>query len=217
MKAGILVVIFLIVGLIVGFIAGLTMVPAGTTTSVVTQTIVSTSPVTSTLTTMLEKTIEKIITSTLTISTTLTTTTVREVTMTVTHWPRFSPQGRIGEEVGEKGLVFVIYSIEEKWKLGIFEPNPGNKFIVIDIEIKNVYPSEKTVSLAWAYVVDGEGRRYGYSLASVGITGYFPGSTNLAPGESVRRYVAFEIPEASTAKYFIYEIFGERYASIALQ
>jgi len=115
------------------------------------------------------------------------------------------------------GLIFKVYGVEEKWKLGIFEPNPGNKFIVIEMEVKNIYPKEKTVSAGFMYVVDKEGRRYSFSLASMGITGYFPGSTNLAPGESVRRYVAFEIPEASTAKYFIYEIFGERYASIALQ
>ncbi|MEM4290366.1 MAG: hypothetical protein QXQ48_08895 [Nitrososphaerota archaeon] len=31
-------------------------------------------------------------------------------------WPMFSPEGKTGDAVGEKGLIFKIYGIEEKWK-----------------------------------------------------------------------------------------------------
>lgn len=220
MKTWVLAVAFLIVGLIVGLgIGGASFAVTATVTKY--ETVTSTSPVTSILTTTIEKTatIEKTVTSTSTTTlTSITTVTQTErTTATVTMWPKFSPEGKIGEEVGERGLIFVIHGVEERWKLGIFEPQPGNRFIVIDIEIKNVLPDEKTVSPGFMYVVDEQGKRYAYSLASVGITGYFPGSANLKSGESVRGYAAFEIPETSTPKYFIYEVFGERQVSIALR
>jgi len=215
MRASFLAPLLLFVGLFMGTIAGFTVAPARTVTSAIPVTHTITATVTDTRTT----TLERVATSTLTLPTTLTTTAMREVTVTaqITVWPKFSPEGKIGEDVGGKGLIFVIHSIEEKWKLGIFEPKHGNKFIVIDIEIKNVYPADKQVSTGFMYLVDEEGRRYGFSVAGVALTGYFPGAVTLKQGESVRGYVAFEVPQTSTPSYFIYEDLLERYASIALK
>ncbi|MEM3449589.1 MAG: DUF4352 domain-containing protein [Nitrososphaerota archaeon] len=215
-----LLVVFLVVGLIIGLgVGGVAFTSTTTTTKY--ETIMSTIHVTSILTTLLEKIITTSITTTLSPVAQLSTVTETQrvtstVTLTATVWPKFSPEGKIGDEVGEKGLVFKIYGSEEKWKLGMFEPQSGNKFIVIDIEVKNVYPEEKSVGTVFMYVVDGEGKRYGSSMASVGITGYFRGGT-LKPGETMRGYVAFEVPATSTPKYFVYEDLIERYASIALQ
>jgi len=229
MKAlNILAIIFLIVGLIVGIGIGSLAFPKTVTmtktetrttslTTTVPTTITSSTTIIETLTETVvsSKTLTQIVTETMELTTTIFTT--KTVSTVVTTWPTFSPEGKIGEKVGESGLIFTVHSVEKKWKLGIFEPKTGNIFLVIDVEIQNVMPREETVSPAYMYIVDENGKRYGYSLASVALTGYLPGSASLQSGESIRGFAAFEIPQTATPKYFIYEVFGERLVTIALE
>lgn len=218
MKAtSILAIVLLIVGLIIGVGVGSIAFPktvTNTTTQVRTSILTTISP--TTVTSMATKTIEETKTclktltetayATITSLTSITVTKTAIVTKTVTAGlPTYKPTGKIGEDVGADHVIFHMYSTKKLSKIGIWKPESGNIYFVIDLSIKNLGDEDFTYSELYMKVKDSDGREYGVSLAGSALTGSLPGGGTLKPGEHVRGYVAFEVPTTSDLVVFKYE------------
>jgi hypothetical protein len=214
MRPIVLGVALLIVGLFVGVIFGYagagTVTTTLTTTSLVPTTLTKTETFTQTETRSEVRTTTQ--TQTVTARETLTTSmlTTQTFRITVTTYPTYSPTCRLNEECGDAGLVITAYSVDKRSSIGLFKPESGNVFLVIDIKLKNVKNEEYSYSQLSMNVKDEENHQYGISLACTGLTGYLPGGGKLLPGEEVRGYVCFEVPSTSQNFVFKYEDFYTR-------
>jgi len=201
LRSVVLIVVCLIVGLIVGFGAGAMTIQPATTTSFVTQTVSMTMTRTETSTTRL--------TETQTVREPTTIREVKEVTVTVTLTKTvtavtYAAQCKMGEECGEKGIVIIVHGMERRDSIGIYRPEEGNNYLILDITIKNQLGDEYSYSQLFMTMKDENDRVYSTSVAAVELTGYLPGGGTLKPGESVRGYICFEVPKTSQSFTFRY-------------
>lgn len=189
--------ILLIVGLIIGFGAG----SAGRVVTTVTQT-------TQIPTTLFEtKTITATIIETIAVTRTLRETAVSTsvFTSTVTTYPRYSPTCRVNEPCGDGGAVFIIHQINKRDRISVWSPSEGNVFLIIEVSIQNLRNEEIGYNVIFSKVKDARGFEYlANLLATSALTGGF-GSGKLKPGENVRGYIAFEIPQGAEGLVFEYE------------
>jgi hypothetical protein len=91
----------------------------------------------------------------------------------------------------------------------IFGPDPGNRFVGVELELRNTSSEVQSFSsLLSAEVVDGLGQSWTPSLFAVSDRSQLDG--DVPAGESRRGWIGFEVPEASTGlRLFINaEVFG---------
>lgn len=107
--------------------------------------------------------------------------------------PTVPPAGsgpRLGEEVTAGKAVVRVLTVEDPARVPNVDPNPGNRYIALDVSVQatsdrvSVSPFDFTVQDADGYVYDST--YFGREPAL--------GSTDLAPGRTIRGWVTFEVP-----------------------
>jgi hypothetical protein len=79
----------------------------------------------------------------------------------------------------------------------IFAPDPGNRYVGVELEVRNTTAEPQTLSmLLTAEVVDSEGQAWSTSLFAVSDRATIDGE--IPAGESRRGWVGFELPETSS-------------------
>jgi hypothetical protein len=99
------------------------------------------------------------------------------------------------------------------------KPDPGHKFLVVDVTIGNKGTSAVLISsMLQMWVKDSEGQKYDLDLmASVASGGTTPDG-EIAAGEKIRGQVGFQVPENAVGLIFVFDadIFGAGKIFVAL-
>lgn len=99
------------------------------------------------------------------------------------------------------------------------QPNPGNKFLVVDLTIQNQAATSISVStLLQTWLKDQSGQKYDVDLmASVASGGTTPDG-EIAPGEVLRGQIGFQVPATTTGLVFVFDadVWGTGKAFVAL-
>jgi hypothetical protein len=77
------------------------------------------------------------------------------------------------------------------------QPQPGNRFFVVQLVLKNVGTAAYSDSPSnGAYVIDSEGQQHASTVANVrGLQGFAGGSVTLSAGDQRRGVLVFDVPE----------------------
>ena len=128
--------------------------------------------------------------------------------------PSEPPQkANLGDLVEQDGYSLTAVTLEDPAPHGIiYSPAEGTKLVAIEVVIGNVSGEKITVNALNSTLLDTEGFTYQAELA--GRDGQII-LVDLAPGERVKGWVAFEIPEASEADIIKYEV--TNFPSLVLQ
>jgi hypothetical protein len=84
----------------------------------------------------------------------------------------------------------------------LFQPDAGNKFVAALVEIEGINPDGATYNPFFFKLRDDQGFEYNFS--PFGMEPQLQSSNDLAPGETVRGWVNFEVPETATTLVLIY-------------
>ena len=78
-------------------------------------------------------------------------------------------------------------------------PRPGMHYVSVDVQMTNPDPKEQQSfsSLLGFHLIDGQNRQYNEDFMDAGLTPGAPGG-EIAAGQSVRGYVAFEVPDGTS-------------------
>ena len=113
-----------------------------------------------------------------------------------------------GDTVEFQDVQVGLNGVETATELGSFaQAKDGNEFVVIDVSTSNNTDEELSISTALQMVVkDGQGFSYSSSLSATSALdqNYSQGSP-LAPGETRRGKVAYELPEGTSPLYWVFE------------
>jgi hypothetical protein len=85
----------------------------------------------------------------------------------------------------------------------LFQPDPGNKYVIVDVSAKNVGDNPYNLSsILQCGMRDSSGRNYTITIGP-DTTGSFDGTMQV--GATIRGEVAFEVPTSATGLTFIFE------------
>lgn len=85
-------------------------------------------------------------------------------------------------------------------------PDEGNKFVVVDITIKNQGSAATSVSsMLQMSLKDDTGQKYGLDLMASTASGGTTPDGEIAPGETIRGQVGFQVPEDATGLVFVFD------------
>ena len=137
-----------------------------------------------------------------------------EVTAILEASATLEPQLELGDTDELEGYSLTAMSVEDPAKPGrLYDPVEGKKLIAVDVVIANVSGDKPAdTNPLGATLVDTEGFVYDAELG--GVDGQLD-MVDLNPGERIRGWIAFEVPEEAVAASIRYEISG--YPEILLQ
>ena len=113
-----------------------------------------------------------------------------------------------GDTVEFQDVQVALNSVETTTELGSFaQAEEGNEFVIADVTTTNNTEEELTISTALQMVVkDGNGFSYSTSLtASSSLDQNYSQGSPLAPGETRRGKVAYEVPTGTSPLYWVFE------------
>lgn len=121
-------------------------------------------------------------------------------------------------EIGEMTLTVneVTYPAGDEFN----EPEPGNKFVVVDVTLENKSAEAKSISsMLQMYLKDDTGQKYDLDLMASTASGGTTPDGEIAPGEKLRGQVGFQVPEDAQGLVFVYDadVFGHGKVFVALQ
>ena len=88
-------------------------------------------------------------------------------------------------------------------------PQPGNKFAVFSVTVKDLSQNDLGVSSLFFKMTDSDGSVHSTSSATLSMQNDFSGAT-LQPGEKLTGIIAFEIPHNTIAQKLTYQDFANR-------
>jgi hypothetical protein len=129
-----------------------------------------------------------------------------EPTVAPTDTPEPPQTANLGDLVEQDGYSLVAVTLEDPAPPGIlYSPTEGTKLVAVEVAIGNVSGERVTVNPLNSTLIDSEGFAYTAELAGRDDQLIL---VDLKPGERVKGWVAFKIPEASEADIIKYEITG---------
>lgn len=114
----------------------------------------------------------------------------------------------VGETIEYGGVQVAVRSVEYESELGTFaEPEAGNEYAILDLEITNESGEEQHISTMLQMLIkDGDGYSYQEDFtASSELDRPFDESAPLADGETRAGEVAYEVPEDTSPLYWVFE------------
>lgn len=113
-----------------------------------------------------------------------------------------------GDSVSFNDTVVTVNSIETTTSIGSFaEADDGNEFVIVDISTVNDTSEELNISIALQMLLKGDsGFSYPFDISAYSALdrAYEQGS-QLAPGETRRGKLAYEVPEGMNPLYWAFE------------
>ncbi|MEV0116788.1 DUF4352 domain-containing protein [Streptomyces sp. NPDC050844] len=81
----------------------------------------------------------------------------------------------------------------------IFAPEPGNRFVAVQFQLKNTGEAPyKDSPVNGAVLVDADGQHFDAALFAKTSAGpSFPASVSISPGDTARGFITFELPDAA--------------------
>lgn len=136
-----------------------------------------------------------------------------EPTPAPTDTPEPVQEANLGDLVEQEGYSLVAVTVEDPAPAGLlYTPTEGTKLVAVEVIIGNVSGERVTVNALSSTLVDSDGFAHQAELA--GRDGQI-NLVDLKPGERVKGWVAFEVPEGVTPNVFKYEV--SSFPSISLQ
>lgn len=87
------------------------------------------------------------------------------------------------------------------------KPDPGNKFLVVDLTIENQSAEAISIStLLQMSLKDADSQKYEIDLMAAMASGGNSPDGELAPGEKLRGQVGFQVPENGSGYVFVFEV-----------
>jgi hypothetical protein len=99
------------------------------------------------------------------------------------------------------------------------QPDPGNKFLVIDLTIQNQSATAISFSsLLQTWLKDASAQKYDVDLMASVASGNSSPDGEIAPGETVRGQICFQVPATATGLTFVFDadVWGTGKAFVAL-
>lgn len=113
-----------------------------------------------------------------------------------------------GDSVNFNDTVVTVNSVETATSIGSFaEADDGNEFVIVDISTVNDTSEELNISIALQMLLKGDsGFSYPFDISAYSALdrAYEQGSA-LAPGETRRGKLAYEVPEGTSPLYWAFE------------
>ena len=112
-------------------------------------------------------------------------------------------------EIGD--LVLVVNSVTFPAGDDFNQPDDGKKFVAVDLSITNNTDSAQAVSsMLQMNLKDATGQGYSIDLTALVATGGTSPDGELAPGETIRGQVGYQVPVAVQGLVFVFDgdIFG---------
>jgi hypothetical protein len=114
--------------------------------------------------------------------------------------PQVQPIGAT-QKLGDAEVT--VHGVRESSGSDFFQPDPGNKWVIVDVSAKNVGDNPYSLSsLLQCGMRDSSGRNYTITVGP-DTTGSFDGTMQV--GATIRGEVAFEVPTSATGLTFIFE------------
>jgi hypothetical protein len=136
-----------------------------------------------------------------------------EPTTAPTDTPEPAQEANLGDLVEQEGYSLVAVTVEDPAPAGLlYTPTEGTKLVAVEVVIGNVSGERVTVNALSSTLVDSDGFAHQAELA--GRDGQID-LVDLKPGERVKGWIAFEIPEDVTPNIFKYEV--SSFPSISLE
>jgi hypothetical protein len=145
------------------------------------------------------------------------TTQVPPPTEAPTEAPTAPPMPGLGETLEKDGYTLAALVVEDPAEPGLFyEPEEGERLVAVEIVVGVTDGEPITSNALYATLMDADG--FAYALELVGRDGQLD-TVDLARGEKVRGWVAFEIPEGAVPASVKYEtgMFGGVTLQVGLQ
>lgn len=113
---------------------------------------------------------------------------------------------RLGETLEKDGYSLLALAVEDPATPDtiFYDPEPGMKLIAVQFVVGNVSVESASVNPLNSKVVDTEGFSYEAELAALADHDQIATAT-IGPGEKVRGWVAYELPEGASPAYLKYE------------
>ena len=120
-------------------------------------------------------------------------------------------------EIGDLGLTVhgVTFPAGDEFS----QPNEGNRFVVVDVAVENRTDTTQNISsLLQMELKDATGQTYDVDLMAPVASGGSSPDGELAPGETLRGQVGFQVPSDATGLVFVFDgdIFGAGKVFVAL-
>lgn len=99
------------------------------------------------------------------------------------------------------------------------QPNPGNKFLVIDLTIQNQSATANSFSsMLQTSLKDASAQKYDVDLMASVASGSSSPDGEIAPGETLRGQIGFQVPATATGLVFVFDadVWGTGKAFVAL-
>lgn len=99
------------------------------------------------------------------------------------------------------------------------QPNPGNKFLVVDLTIQNQGTTAINFStMLQTWLKDPSAQKYNVDFMASMASGQSSPDGEIAPGETLRGQVGFQVPATATGLVFVFDadVWGTGKAFIAL-
>lgn len=121
-----------------------------------------------------------------------------------TPQPSLTPDiGAIGEAREEAGVVLTVLNVTKMDKIGFFNPNPGNTFLVVEVLIENSSrPDEMPYNPLYFSLKDSNNFEYNVSLVSPNPS---LKSGTLPAGSKVRGNIAFDVSPSANGFVLTYK------------
>jgi hypothetical protein len=116
--------------------------------------------------------------------------------------------GNIGDALEDSRMIFYVVNCTEiTGSIGLWTPEQGNKYFIVEIVVKNKLTQPLSFSILFLKLNDAQGYEYSSSIATSGLD-YGLSGGKIAPKDIVRGQVAFEIPSNTTGSSLKYNDFS---------
>jgi hypothetical protein len=112
----------------------------------------------------------------------------------------------IGDIIDTGNLRLTVHGFRQVAGTTIFHPDPGDRFVAVDLTLTNISSSPLSVSsLLQMKLKDAAGRSYNLHLGAQAAAGSSAPDGELSPNESVRGEVAYQVPQAAQGLIFEFD------------
>jgi hypothetical protein len=112
------------------------------------------------------------------------------------------PPAKVGDTVTHNGVALTVHAVQDPAPAGALPPDAGNRRVALDVGIRNVDGKEHPYNPLYAKLKTADDRE-----ARTAFSGPQPAlqSGTLAPGDGVRGWLAFDVPQGAQLATFSYE------------
>jgi hypothetical protein len=111
--------------------------------------------------------------------------------------------GKIGDKIDSSGIALIVVGVQTAQSIGIFQAEPGNIFIDVEVMIENSGDKESIPYNPMYFTIkDDTGQEFKTALGSLDPS---LKSGELIHGDKARGHISFEVPESSKGFILTYE------------